>query len=81
MNSVKELLQHMIERMSDAEVRQLLEFAQHLQHRRDDSLTLKCLTTDLTFKVPGSGARDFHIVAPIHGRGMAASRLLVDDRR
>ena len=30
MNSVKALLQDMIERMSDAEVRQLLEFAQHL---------------------------------------------------
>ena len=81
MNSVKELLQHMIERMSDAEAHQLLEFAQHLRHRRDDSLTLECLATDPAFKVPESGAQDFPIVAPIHGRGMAASRLLVDDRR
>ena len=81
MNSVKELLQHIIERMSDAEVRQLLEFAQHLQHRHDDSLTLKRLATDLAFKVPGSGARDFHVVEPVHGKGMAASRLLVDNRR
>ena len=81
MNSVKELLQHMIERMSDAEARQMLEFAQHLRHGRDDSLTLKSLATDPAFKVPGSGARDFQAVAPIHGRGMAASRLLVDDRR
>ena len=79
MNSVKELLQHMIERMSDAEAHQLLEFAQHLRHRRDDSLTLKRLATDPAFQVPGSGAQDFHIVAPIHGKGMAASRLLVDD--
>jgi hypothetical protein len=81
MNSVKELLQHMIEQMSDAEAHQLLEFAQHLQHRRDDSLTLKRLAADPAFKVPGSGARDFYVVAPIHGKGMAASRLLVDDRR
>ncbi len=81
MNSVKELLQHMIERMSDAEASQLLEFAQHLRHRRDDSLTLKRLATDPAFKVLGSGAWDFQVVAPIHGRGMAASRLLVDDRR
>jgi hypothetical protein len=80
-NSVKELLQRMIERMSDAEDRQLLEFAQHLQHRRDDSLTLKRLAADPAFKVPGSGARDFYVVAPIHGMVMAASRLLVDDRR
>jgi hypothetical protein len=81
MNSVKELLQHIIERMSDAEVRQLLEFAHHLQHRHDDSLTLKRLATDPAFKVPGSGARDFPVVEPIHGKGMAASRLLVDNRR
>ena len=81
MNSVKDLLQDMIERMSEAEAHQLLEFAQHLRHRRDDSLTLKRLATDPAFKVPGGGARDFHIVAPIHGRSMAASRLLVDDRR
>jgi hypothetical protein len=81
MNSLKELLRQMIERMSDAEARQLLEFAQHLRHRRDDSLTLKRLATDPAFKVPGSGARDFYVVAPIHSKGMAASRLLVDDRR
>jgi hypothetical protein len=81
MNSVKELLQQMIERMSDAEARQLLEFAQHLEHRREDSLTLKRLATDPAFTVPGSGAKDFHVVAPIHGKGMAASRLLVDERR
>ena len=81
MHSVKELLPQMIERMSDAEARQLLEFAQHLQHRRDDSLTLKRLATDPAFKVPGSGARAFQVVGPIHGKGMAASRLLVDDRR
>ena len=81
MSSVKVLLRQMIERMSDAEARQLLEFAQHLRHRRDDSLTLKRLATDPAFKVPGSGARDFYVVAPIHGKGMAASRLLVDERR
>ena len=81
MNTVKELLRHMIERMSDAEAHQLLEFVQHLQHRCDDSLTLKRLATDPAFKVPGNGARDFHVVAPIHGKGIAASKLLVDDRR
>src|SRR5215475_9811445 len=56
----------MLERMSDAEARHLLEFAQHFQHRRDDSLTLKRLATNLVFKVPRSGARVFQVVAPIH---------------
>jgi hypothetical protein len=81
MNSVKELLRQVVKRMSDAEARQLLELAQHLQHRRDGSLTLKRLATDPAFMVSGSGAKDFHVVAPIHGRGITASRFLVDDWR
>jgi hypothetical protein len=81
MNSVIELLQHMIERMSDVAARQLLEFAQHLRHGYDDSLTLQRLATDPAFQMPGSGARDFHVVEPIHGKGTAASGFLVDDRR
>ena len=35
MSSVKESLQHMIEQMSDEEARQMLEFAHHLQQKRD----------------------------------------------
>ena len=81
MNAVKELLRQMIERMSDAEARQMLEFAQHLQHKRDDSLTLKRLATDSAFKVPGNGVGAFRVVEPVQGKGIAASRLLVDDRR
>ena len=81
MNSVKESLLYMIEQMSDEEVRQVLEFAHHLQQRRGVSLTLKRLATDPVFKVPGSGVGGFHVVEPIYGKGIAASRLLVDDRR
>jgi hypothetical protein len=81
MHSVKELLQHMIERVSGAEARQRLECAQHSQHRRVDALTLKRLATDLACTVSGSVARAFQIVALIHGKGVAASQLLVDDRR
>lgn len=81
MNSVKESLQHMIERMSDEEARQMLGFAYHLQQRRGVSLTLKRLVIDPVFKMPGSGVGAFHVVEPIHGKGIAASRLLADDRR
>jgi hypothetical protein len=81
MNSVKELLRHMVEQMSDKEAGQMLEFAQRLQQRRDDSLTLKRLVTDPAFKVPGSEVGAFRVVEPIQGKGIAASRLLVDDRR
>jgi hypothetical protein len=81
MNSVKALLQQMIERMSDAEAHQLLESAQHLQHGRDDLLTLKRLATDPAFKVPGHGVGVFRVVEPVQGKGIAASKLLVHDRR
>jgi hypothetical protein len=81
MDAAKELLWHMIEQMSDAEARQLLEFAQHLQRRHDDSLTLKRLATDPAFKLPENGVMAFRIVEPIQGKGMPASKLLVDDRR
>jgi hypothetical protein len=81
MNSVKESLRQMIEQMSDEEARQMLVFAHHLQQKRGVSLTLKRLAADPVFKVPGSGARTFHVVEPIYGKGIAASRLLVDDRR
>ena len=65
MNAVKELLWQIIEQMSDVEARQLLGFAQHLQHRREASLTLKRLATDLAFKVPGNGVTAFRIVEPL----------------
>ena len=81
MDAVKESLRQMIEQMSDAEARQLLEFAQPLQHRRDDSLILKRLATDPAFKMPGNGVRAFRIVEPIQGKGTPASKLLVDNRR
>jgi hypothetical protein len=81
MDSVKELLRHMIERMSDAEARQLLEFAQHLRHRGDDSLTLKRLAADPAFIVPENEVGAFRVMKPVQGQGIAASKLLVDDRR
>jgi hypothetical protein len=81
MNVVKELLRQMIEQMNDADARQLLELAQHLQHRCEASLTLKRLATDPAFKAPGNGDRAFRIVEPIQGKGIPASKLLVDNRR
>ena len=81
MSLVKESLRHIIEQMSDEEAHQMLEFAHHLQQKRDVSLTLKRLASDPVFKVPGSDVRTFHVVEPIYGKGIAASRLLVDDRR
>jgi len=81
MPSIKEALRQMIEQMSDEEAHHMLEFAHHLQHRRVVSLTVKHLATDPVCKVPDSAMKVFPVVEPIHGKGITASRLLVDDRR
>lgn len=81
MNLVKELLYSTIERLSDEEARQLLEFAQRLQKKNDIPLVLRHLARDPNFSIPSEVPGNFRIVEPILGKGVAASRLLVEDRR
>ena len=80
MDSVKESLHNTIELLSDEEARQLLEFAQRLQKRSDIPLALRRLASDPTFKVPSKVSGNFRVVEPIPGKGIAASRLLVEER-
>lgn len=81
MNSVKESLHNTVEILSDEEAHQVLEFAQRLRKKGDGSPTLKRLENDLAFKVPSEKAGGFRTITPIQGRGIEASRLLVEDRR
>lgn len=84
MHSGKALLRNMIELLSEEESQQLLEFAQRLQKGKqgnDVPLTIRRLASDPAFKVPAGGCGVFRDVMPIQGRGIAASRLLVEDRR
>ena len=81
MSSVKQSLRETIEQLSDEESRQVLEFAQSLRKKNDTSLTLKRLASDPCFKIPSEKAKGFHIVKPMRGKGIAASRLLVENRR
>lgn len=81
MSSVKESLRDMIELLNDEEARQILELVQHLQKRNDVSLTLRRLARDPSFKVPSEGSGAFRHVEPVQGKGIAASRLLVESRR
>lgn len=81
MSSVKESLHNTIELLSDEEARQLLEFAQRLQKKSGISLTLRRLASDPAFRVPSEGSGTFGVVEPIQGKGIAASRLLVENRR
>jgi hypothetical protein len=81
MSSVKESLRNMIELLSDEEARPILEFVQRLQKRSDVSLTLRRLVRDPAFEVPSEGSEAFRLVEPVQGKGIAASRLLVENRR
>jgi len=80
MNSLKELLHNTIEYLNDKEVGEVLEFAQNLKKKNAVSLTLKRLASNPTFHVP-QVLGDFSQVEPIHGEGIPASELLVEDRR
>lgn len=81
MSSVKERLRNMIELLSDEEARQILEFIQRLRRKSDVSPILKRLASDPAFKIPSEGSKGFRVVEPIRGKGVPASRLLVEDRR
>jgi len=81
MGSVKELLRNTIELVSDEEARQLLEFIQRLRKKDEVSPTLKRLASDPAFKIPSEGSGGFPVVEPIRGKGIPASKLLVEDRR
>ncbi|MFC1713702.1 hypothetical protein ACFL6S_08540 [Candidatus Poribacteria bacterium] len=81
MSSIKESLHDTIELLSDKEARQLLEFAQYLRKQTASSPTLKRLAGDPAFKAPLEGIGASQVVVPAQGKGIAASKLLVGDRR
>lgn len=82
MDSAKEMLRNTIELLNEEEVHQILEFAQRLmRERKSVSQTLQRLARDPTFHVPAEPYPVFHPIEPIQGKGIAASKLLVEDRR
>ena len=81
MSSAKESLRNTIELLSEKEARQIMQLARILKDKKEGSLTMRHLTIDGTFTVPLKRPKSFRIVHPIKGRGCAASKLLVEDRR
>ncbi len=81
MESVKQALHSTIELLGDEEARQILEFARRLREKDAVSPTLRRLANDPTFRIPSMEKLAFRVVQPIEGKGIAASRLLVEDRR
>jgi hypothetical protein len=84
MHSGKALLHDIVELLSEEEAQQILAFVQRLQRDRKGSnvsLTMRRLASDPAFKMPTAGCSAFRDVTPVQGRGIAASRLLLEDRR
>lgn len=80
MRSVKEMLHNAIDLLNE-EARQILEFVQGLQSRKRRALTLRRLANDPAFKVPSEESLPFGVVDAVQGKGIAASRLLMESRR
>lgn len=80
MNSTREQLYNKIEMLDDEEIIKVLEFTQNLRKGKKGSLTLKRLADNPTFHVPQVPG-NFPEVEPVHGKGIPASELLVEDRR
>jgi hypothetical protein len=81
MSSAKESLHNVIDLLSDEEVRQTLAFIQRLQEKKKPSQTLSRLASDPAFQVPAQDLGGFPKVEALQGKGIPASRLLVEDRR
>ena len=81
MSSVKVSLHTTIDSLSEKDAREILKFARLLKEKREVSLSLKRLDIDKAFKIPTDGVQTFRTVKPVQGRGIPASRLLLEDRR
>ena len=81
MNTIKESLYSTIKTLDDEEARQLLEFTMRLRKKTTALTTMMRLASDPTFNIPAEGMKAFEAVQPIKGKGVAASKLLVRERR
>jgi hypothetical protein len=81
MNSSKETLRKTVDLLSNEEARQVLEFTQRLRKGSSGSQTLRRLARDAAFHMPAEASAGFRVVKPIQGKGIAASQLLIKDRR
>ena len=81
MLSVKESLRTTVDSISDEEALMVLSFIEQMRKHPVRSSTLKRLASDPTFKVPSRKLGSFVKVDPMDGKGVPASRLLLEDRR
>ena len=81
MSPVKEMLIKKIKRMSDEEVRWMLEVAKQARAAKGMARSLRSLEKDPAIRIPKDLSGVFMDVEPIKGKGIPASKLLIRDRR
>lgn len=81
MTSAKEMLRSAIELLSESEAEEVEKIVRTLHRRRGISPTLARLAADPMFRVPSSTSGQFSPGRAARGRGVAASKLLLQDRR
>lgn len=81
MAAIKKSLRNTIDALSDEEARKVLTFARQFQKQNGSAKTLRRLANDPTFRVPSQRKENFRPIEPVKGKGIPASRLLVEDRR
>lgn len=78
---LKESLRTALDRLTDEDARQILDLVRRLQARKGVSRTFSRIAGDPVFKMPTAEFTAFSNVQPVPGIGLAASKLLVQDRR
>jgi hypothetical protein len=81
MKALKKSLHHTIDHLSEAEARQVLNYAKQLHDDIDTVALMKGLSHDPAFAIPSRATRAYRRVNPVRGKGAPASRLLIKDRQ
>ncbi len=81
MKTAKKILHSKIDQMTDEEASRILESDQRFQDSCGIPQTLRRLAHDASFIVPTDASKGFAAVNPIQGKGIAASEVLIRDRR
>lgn len=81
MASTRELVREALDRLSDEEAGEVLNFVREIEGRRGTSTILQRLATEPAFRLPAAEHPPFKRVEPIVAAGRAASEILTEDRR
>jgi hypothetical protein len=81
MTSLKKSLHNTIDRLSEPEARQVLNYAKQVHSKSGLVGLMEELSHDSAIAVSSVIDRPYKRVSPVRGKGVAASKLLVKDRR